>query len=68
MAPERRKVEAVQAFHGWEPGGLNAAIDHAPFANDDLGLDKPQQVAWIVDAFAGAGRRDLVGRASAGAC
>ena len=57
---ERREVEAVEALHGWELGRLDAAVDHAPLPLDDLGLDKPQQIARIVDAFGCALAGDLV--------
>ena len=33
---ERREVEAVEALHGRELGRLDAAVDHAPLALDDL--------------------------------
>ncbi len=57
---ERREVEAVDALHGWELRGFDAAIDHASLTLDDLGLDEPQQIAGIVDAFGGALVGDLV--------
>ncbi len=57
---QRREVEAVEALHGRELGGLDAALDHAPLALDHLQLGQPQQVARIVDAFGGALAGDLV--------
>jgi len=35
------EVERLQAFYGWEPGRLNAALDHARLAVDQLQLDQP---------------------------
>ena len=57
---ERREVEAVEALHGRELGRLDAALDHAPLALDQLQLGQPQQVAGMVDAFGGALAGDLV--------
>ena len=54
------EVEAVEALHGRELGGLDAAVDHAPLTLDDLGLDQPQQIARIVDALGGALAGELV--------
>ena len=65
---ERREVEAVEALHGRELGRLDAAVDHAPLALDDLGLDQPQQIARIVDALGGAlARRSCRTRAGSSA-
>jgi hypothetical protein len=55
-----REVEAVEALHGREPGGLDAALHHAPIAVDQLLLGQPQQEAGIVDALGGTQPRDLV--------
>ena len=57
---QRREVEAVEALHGRELGRLDAALDHAPLAIDQLLLGQPQQEAGIVDAFGGALAGDLV--------
>src|SRR3954454_9381878 len=51
---QRREVEAVEALHGRELCRLDAALDHAPLAIDQLLLGKPQQIAWIVGALSGA--------------
>lgn len=53
-------VEAVQAFDGREPGGLDPAFDHAPFTIDHLQLGQPHQVTRMVDAFCGTQLRLLV--------
>jgi len=55
-----REVEAVEALHGRELGRLDAALDHAPLAVDQLLLGQSQQEAGIVDAFGGALPSDLV--------
>ena len=57
---QRREVEAVEALHGRELGRLDAALDHAPLAIDQLQLGQPQQIARIVDALGGALACDLV--------
>ena len=48
------EVEAVEALHGREPGGLDPALDHAPLAIDQLLLGQPQQITRIIDALGGA--------------
>ena len=50
---ERQEVKAVEAFDGREPGLLDAPLDHPPFPLDQFELGKAQQVAGVVDAFAG---------------
>ena len=57
---ERREVEAVEALHGREFGGFDAAVHHASLALDDLQLDEPQQEANMVDALGGTLPGNLV--------
>ena len=54
------EVEAVEALHGREPGLLDAALDHAPLALDQLQLGQAQQEAGMVDALGGALPGELV--------
>jgi len=55
-----REVEAVEALHGGEPRRLDAALDHAPLAVDQLQLGKPEQIPGMVGALGGALARNLV--------
>ena len=53
-----REVEAVQAFDGREPGGLDAPLDHPPFPVDQFQFDEPGEISDMVHAF----RRTLPGQ------
>ena len=57
---DRREVEAVEALHGREPRLLDAALDHAPLAVDQLQFGQAQQIAGMVDALGGALPGELV--------
>ena len=42
---QRQEVEAVEALDRREPRLLDPALDHAPFALDQLQFGQPQQIA-----------------------
>ena len=54
------EVEAVEALDHGEARRLDAPLDHAALAVDQLELDESQQVADVIDAFRGALPGDLV--------
>ena len=47
------EVECLQAFYGREPGRLDAALDHARLAVDQLQLDQACQIADMIDVLGG---------------
>ena len=54
------EVEAVEALDHGEARRLDAPLDHAALAVDQLELGESQQVADVIDAFRGALPGDLV--------
>ena len=58
-AGDRGEVERVEALHRREPGRSDAPLHRAALTVDQLELDQPQQVSWMIDAFAGALSGDL---------
>ena len=54
------EVEAVEALAHGEARRLDAPLDHAALAVDQLELGESQQVADVIDAFRGALPGDLV--------
>src|SRR5258707_1100187 len=51
---QRGEVEAVEAFNGREPRRLDAPLDHAALAIDQLLFGETQQVPCIIDTLGGA--------------
>ena len=43
-----------EALRGWELGSLDAPLDHAPFALDQLQFAKPQEVLDMILVLCGA--------------
>ncbi len=48
------EVEGIEAFDHREAGRLDAALDQAAFAVDQLELGQPLEIADMIDAFGGA--------------
>ena len=54
------EVEGIEALDHGEVGGLDAALDHAALAIDQLELGETMEIAHVIDAFRGALPGELV--------
>ncbi len=54
------KSKRVERLYRREARLADAALDHAPFAIDELQLDQAHQIARVIEPFGGAKGRDFV--------